>query len=195
MSYQFLPNAVNETNIVTINIDRKSIKADLEADRGATIFGSTGEGENLVYGGTRYYSFSVPGEDITNATSLTVAVEGADNVSIPIFSGPFIVSSLTTSNGRQLNYTIAVSQEFTSPVTDLAIKVVAPIPQPLTLGPILISGTAAALATHSDVRDGYELWTGTYDVGQATTGSISLTLLNAYGAVDTLLLTGGVGGW
>ncbi|KAK6212466.1 hypothetical protein LQW54_005240 [Pestalotiopsis sp. IQ-011] len=189
-----LPNAVNETNIVTINIDGKSIKADLEADRGATIFGSTGEGENLVYGETRYYSFSVPGEDITNATSLTFTVEGADDVSIPIFTGPFIVPSLTTSNGRQVNYTIAVSQKVTSHSTDFAIKVVAPIPQPLTLGPILISGTAA-LATHSDIRDGYELWTGTYDVGQAATGAISLTLLKEDTAVDTLLLTGGVGGW
>ncbi|KAI0158623.1 heme peroxidase [Pestalotiopsis sp. NC0098] len=189
-----LTHDVNETETIIIGINGKSIKADLEPDTGATIFGSTGAGESLVYGETRYYSFSVAAYDLTNTTSLTVVVEGAEDVVLPISSGPFIVPSLTTSNGRQVNYTIAVSHNVTSPATDLAIKVVAPIPQPLTLGPILLSGTAA-LATHSNVRDGYELWTGTYDVGQATTGSISLTLLKEGTAVDTLLLTGGVGGW
>lgn len=149
----------------------------------------------MVYGETAYYSFSAPGDTLTNGTSLRIVADGSDDLVFPVSLGPFIVPSLTSSNAQTVNFTVAMPLEsVAASQSDMAVRIVAPVAQPLTLGPALVAGTGT-LDKDLDERDGFQIWTGTFDVGQRSTGAVSLTLLQGDVVMDTLLLGGGVGGW
>ncbi|ETS83125.1 hypothetical protein PFICI_05001 [Pestalotiopsis fici W106-1] len=185
----------NPTGNPTIEINSQTLQTEREEDKGATIFGSTETGEDVVYGETAYYSFSAPGDKLANATALRIVADFEDDVVVPLSLGPFIVPSLTFSDAQKVNFTVAVPGDSEAATkADITVKIVVPAPQPLTLGPALVTGTGAWEAD-LDERDGFQLWTGTYDAGQKATGAISLNLLQGGVVVDTLLLNGGVGGW
>ncbi|KAF3022056.1 hypothetical protein E8E14_013195 [Neopestalotiopsis sp. 37M] len=188
-------DARSATDHPTVEFNGQIIQTELEESRGSTIFGSTGSGESMIYGETAYYSFSAPGDTLTNGTSFRIVADGLDDLVFPVSLGPFIVPSLTSSNLQTVNFTVAMPLEsVAASQADMAVRIVAPVAQPLTLGPALVAG-AGTWDKDSDDQDGFRLWTGTYDVGQRSTGAVSLTLLQGDVAMDTLLLGGGVGGW
>jgi hypothetical protein len=167
-----------------------------DQDAGLTEFGSTGTGDSKIYGNATYYPFSVPGIIITkNISSFTVSADGLAEQSNPFSRGLFIVPSLTSSDGQNVNVTIAVPQaQFDAVPSGLSLSVTAPIPQPLTLGPQLVQGTAT-WTSESIIKSEFVLWKGTYNVGQQVTGAISLRLEQGGQVLDTLLIDAGVAGW
>lgn len=81
------------------------------------------------------------GNGLSDVTSIKIFAEGLAPGSFPVSWDTFIVPSLTSSDGQYVPYTVAIPQtrnQISS--TDLKIKVASPVPQPLTLGPRLITG-------------------------------------------------------
>jgi hypothetical protein len=136
------------------------------------------------------------GSSLTDATPLKVTAEGLDDAEFPISWGPFIVPSLSSSDGRHLEITVATPQDYRSSAleADMSVKIVSPVPQSLTLGPKLIQ-SIVTLTDQPGTSDDYVLSTGSYDVGQTVTGAISLSLLQGDTIIDTLLLGAGVAAW
>jgi hypothetical protein len=142
-----------------------------------------------------YYPFSISGDFLTDITSFTVTAGDLGEQQYPISSGLFIVPSLTTSDGLSVNFTVAISNSrFNTLPPGLSASITAPVPQPLTLGPILVKGTAT-WTSKTGTKDGFDLWSGVYDVGQLVTGAISLSLVQGDQVIDTYLVDAGVAGW
>lgn len=159
------------------------------------MFSSTGSGDEKSYGKTRYYKFEVPGSNLRAASSFKVVAPGIREASFPISAGPFIVPSLTSSTNQNVSFVVAIPQGWDNEShQDLSLRIVAPVPQPLTLGPTFIEGVANR-STSSGLKSGFDFWTGTYEIVDGVTGSVSLSLLEGGGMVDRLILNGGIGGW
>ncbi|KAH6660203.1 heme peroxidase [Truncatella angustata] len=189
-----LRDLLRPTSPVIFMIGGKTVQLEAEEGRGKTVFGSTGTFDDKVYGSAIYYPFSLPGVGLSNVTSFTVAV-GEQETTFPISWGPFIVPSLTSSDGRSVSFGVAIPQTLIDALpTDFEVKIVAPVPQPLTLGPRIVSGSGSWTAK-SGSRDGFIIWNGTYEVGQQVTGAVSLHLIHSNRTTDTLIVNAGVAGW
>ncbi|KAI1841121.1 hypothetical protein JX266_012656 [Neoarthrinium moseri] len=180
---------------LNIELGGQTIQIMPEREEGTTVYGSTGIRGGRVQGVTRYYPISIPGRDLTNITSFAVSADGFDKHTFPISYGPFIVPSLSTSDGETVRFAVAVPQGHSRALPEgLVVSITAPVPQPLTLGPKLATGTGE-WSSETTSQDGFTVYTGTYRVGQRVTGAISLTLLNGNQVQDTLLVGAGIAGW
>jgi hypothetical protein len=103
----------------------------------------------------------------------------------------FVVPSKSGVVGSVVNMTVAT---LPGNLADWRVAVAAPVGQMGTLGPKIIR-TGVDMAKLPGLRDGYEIWQGSVDLGQSSTGAISVYVSTGRLIVDTLMLDAGVAGW
>ena len=166
-----------------------------EIEEGYSVFESTGTGENKVYGITKYYPFRIIGENISGSSSFEVFVPSKAPATFILSNGAFIVPSLTTFSNRDASIVIAVPVgEKVGLFGDISVIVAAPVPQPLTLAPVIQAGQASWQPGYTSKNE-FVLRTAVYDVGQTVTGGVGVKLVIGQSVVDTLILDAGVAGW
>ncbi|KAH8675275.1 heme peroxidase [Xylariales sp. PMI_506] len=181
---------------IAITVGGQKLQLHPESSTGSTVFESSGINDTATYGVTYYYSFSVAGANLTDASSFAVTAGRQAEGEFPISWGSFVVPSLTTTDGQVVNFTVAVPETEQDPISSgLEVTVTSPVLQPLTLAPKIVKGTGTFAAEATGTKDGLTLWSGSYDVGQAVTGAITVTLSREGQVLDTLLLGAGVAGW
>ena len=166
-----------------------------EIEEGYSVFESTGTGDKKVYGITKYYPFKIKRENISGSSSFEVLVPSKTPATFSLSNGTFIVPSLTTFSNRDASVVIAVPVgENVGFFGDLSVIVAAPVPQPLTLAPVIQTGQASWKPGYTS-KDDFVLRTAVYDVGQTVTGGVGVKLVIGESIVDTLILDAGVAGW
>ncbi|KAK8088521.1 heme peroxidase [Apiospora hydei] len=145
---------------------------------------------------TYFYPFSIPGSAIGDATSFTVSGDNLTTQTFPISRAgqTFFVPSMSTATGTSASFTVASSTDSGLGEERLAVQVAAPVAQPLTLAPKIVTATVNLIKAE-DTKSGFQFWKGSYDVYQQVTGAISLTLTQGGETLDHLLLGAGVAGW
>ncbi|KAK6062754.1 WSC domain-containing protein [Seiridium cupressi] len=182
------------SDVVTIGLASQTLQLDAEEEEGLTVFSGIESNNTRVYGATRYYPFSMVVSGLTDVTSFQVSAGGL-NDTFPISQGSFFIPSATTSDGQHVVFEVAVPESQIETLSaDLVVRIAVPVPQPLTLAPLLIEGVGT-WTSKSGIRGQYRSWTGTYDIGHQATGAISLKLLQGQSVLDTLLINAGVAGW
>jgi len=172
-----------------------SLKLVSEDEEGYSVFHSTGSGDNRTYGTTKYYQFKAGVKELSGASSFQVSVANVEASTFPLSHGAFIVPSLTQYDNQTAYITIAVpSEEVASSIGEFSVTVSAPVPQPLTLAPVIQTGKAT-WQPDSTVRGGFMLRTALFEVGQKVTGAVGVKLISGTKVVDTLVLPAGVAGW
>lgn len=129
---------------------------------------------------------------MTGATSFIVSGPGLKTEAFPIQGNVFVVPSMTEISGTVANVTVAVRS--TANFEAYNIQVAAPIGQLGTLGPKIIKVSLDATKA-PDLKDRFELWQGSVDLGNAVTGLVSIKVMNGENVVDTLMFNSGVAGW
>lgn len=166
-----------------------------EVEEGYSVFESTGTGDNKVYGITKYYPFKINTDIISGSTSFKVSAPSKGTATFPLSHGPFITPSLTTYTNQTAFITIAIpSGEDANLFGQLSVTATAPVPQPLTLAPIIQTGQATWQPEFTN-KGGLVLRTAVYEVGQKVTGGVGVKLAFGGTVVDTLILDAGVAGW
>ncbi|KAK7940734.1 uncharacterized protein PG986_013121 [Apiospora aurea] len=158
-----------------------------EPEKGCTAYGMSN---------TYFYPFSIPSSAIGDATSFAVSGDNMTAQTFPISRAgrPFFVPSMSSATGISASFTVASAADSGLEEEVLVVQVAAPIEQPLTLAPKIVTATVN-LTTTDDTRSGFRFCKGSYDVHQQVTGAISLTLTQAGETLDHLLLGAGVAGW
>ncbi|KAK2596582.1 hypothetical protein N8I77_013463 [Diaporthe amygdali] len=146
-----------------------------------------------VYGNTTYYSLSIPVDQDKAYTALKVGGIGAPPTTFPVQNDVFMVPSQTTIEGMKVNITVAARPGQLSSAAEVAIS--APVRQQGTLAP-KITKHSLRLQGAGIQEPGYQLWTGSIDLGVAVTGAVGMSVDDGGGAVrDVLYLSAGVAGW
>jgi len=164
-----------------------------DAEEGYSVFQSTGAGENKIYGITKYYSFQISAEYLYGSSSFDVSAPYERAATFPMIQRSFIVPSLTHFTNQTVYITVAVPSG-EDILDQLQATVAAPVPQPLTLAPVIKTGQAAWIP-ESTIRGGLVLRTAVYEIGEKITGGLSVKLLLGGAVVDNLILGAGVAGW
>ncbi|KAK8055732.1 hypothetical protein PG993_000959 [Apiospora rasikravindrae] len=153
--------------------------------------GHTAYGDSDTY----FYPFAIPGSAIADATSFTVAGDSLTAQTFPITrqGQPFLVPRMSTATGSSTSFTVASAAD-SGLEEGMTVEVTAPVEQPLTLAPKVVTAVVNLTMTE-DVKPGFRFWKGSYDVHQQVTGAIGLTLTQGGEALDHLLLGAGLAGW
>ncbi|KAH8888604.1 heme peroxidase [Thozetella sp. PMI_491] len=171
-----------------------STLASPEPETGTSVFGGDASLTPPVYGTTTYFPFRVCGPDLSKAISLAISGDGIQSVVFPLEAHEFIDPSLTQISGSVIDVTIAVLAAGSHSGAAPEVQVAAPIGQSGTLGPQILRNDVA-VSKSANLKDGFEMWSGTLDLGHAVTGAVSVKALAGGVVVDTLMVSNGVAGW
>jgi len=138
-----------------------------------------------VFGNTSYFPFSTAISD-GEFHSFTVVGKGVAPIQFQVQTVAFVVPSLTTlktGTSTSVQFTVAVLSNRVPSVT-----ISAPIPQMGTLGPAIATFDNVAV-TKAGTKAGYNLWHGSVDIGALTTGAVTVEIVQAGKAIDTVLIS------
>lgn len=155
-----------------------SIQLALPNSSPATLSPESAKGTS-VFGSTTFFPFSLPVSD--PAGFYTFAVKSSVSNSIfPVQTKSFVVPSLssaTITSTTVINFTVAVSgSSSTAPI----VEIKAPVGQSGTLGPAIQKSSSVAV-TQIGQKAGYQLWSGSLDLGTVATGPVQVAILGSKG--------------
>lgn len=137
-----------------------------------TLTAETQAGTN-VFGVTTFFPFNINIARPESFSSFSVQYH-KQSASFPTQASVFIVPSLTSGTATTVIFTIAVSSVLDStPI----VNVQAPVGQQGTLGPTISTFSNVAVS-NVGVHGGFELWSGSVDIGTIVTGSVSVAVLD-----------------
>lgn len=155
-----------------------SIQLAIANSKPATLSSEVTKGTN-VFGTTTFFPFSLP---VSNPAEFhTFAVKSSVSNSIfPVQPNAFVVPSLTTATTTSttvISFTVAV---LGSSTTTPLVEIEAPVGQLGTLGPA-IQKSSNVTVTQVGQKAGYQLWSGSLDLGTAATGPVQVAILGSKG--------------
>ncbi len=143
-----------------------------------------------VFGTTLFFPFSTTVNKLDSFHAFTVTGYGPPrsfSVQTDVFVVPSLTSSLTTTSSTILNVTIATRSKNSSFGRRMLkrnstprIRVQVPVGQAGTLAPAIKTFEPVAVSKTSQ-KSGYDLWSGSINVGDIATGSVSVAILNGKG--------------
>lgn len=152
-----------------------------------------------VHGTTQYYSFSLPADQNNTYTTLRIDWGAASPTSFSLQNDIFVVPSQTTINGTKVDITVAIRPGQASSPADVVVT--APVRQQGTLAPKITEHDVELAETGTTGSGGYQLWTGSADLGTTITSvtgavGVSIDVAGEGGTVrDVLYLSAGVAAW
>ena len=169
---------------LTLRISNHEEELTAEAETGTSVVGRTNKDHSI----TRYYSFSLTGPILANATSFSVA----DHV-FQYSSRLFIIPSLTALEDSTITATVAVPPS--QACEDLTLKISVPFTQQGTLAPKISEMVVELKGVTGSGNDEYRFCRGVGVLGGIPTGLITVKALLGAEVADTLMVNGGAAGW